>query len=147
MNIPVMTSLLLHVDNHIISLDHLDYTAGPCIESYHCDDHRNQNLYWAAQSQFIVIIIKMMIKASFWCNVVRPILSTIDPSILICRSKRAPKDQVHCCTLSLCYLGAEMINTEIQIQIQRSSSGRLTTKDQSSNRLPNCSNVLAAVSW
>ena len=35
---------------------------------------------------------------------------------------------VHCCTLSLCYLGAEMINAEIQIQIQRWSSGRLTTQ-------------------
>ena len=29
---------------------------------------------------------------------------------------------VHCCTLSLCYLGAEMIITEIQIAMQRSSS-------------------------
>ena len=31
-------------------------------------------------------------------------------------------DLVHCCTLSLCYLGAEMIITETQISIQRSSS-------------------------
>ena len=34
---------------------------------------------------------------------------------------------VHCCTMSLCFLGSQMIITEIQIQIQRSSRGRLTT--------------------
>ena len=35
-------------------------------------------------------------------------------------------DIVHCCTLSLCHLGSEMIITEIQTSIQRSSSGLLT---------------------
>ena len=34
---------------------------------------------------------------------------------------------VHCCTLSHCHLGSEMIITEIQISIQRSSSGLLTS--------------------
>ena len=34
----------------------------------------------------------------------------------------------HCCTLSLCHLGSEMIITDIQISIQRSSSGLITTK-------------------
>ena len=33
---------------------------------------------------------------------------------------------VHFCTPSLCYLGSEMIITEIKIQLQRSSSGQLT---------------------
>ena len=33
----------------------------------------------------------------------------------------------HCCSLSLCHLGSEMIITDIQISIQRSSSGQLTT--------------------
>ena len=36
---------------------------------------------------------------------------------------------VHCCTLSLCHLGSEMIITDIHISIQRSSSGLLTSGD------------------
>ena len=35
---------------------------------------------------------------------------------------------VHCCTLSFCHLGSEMIITDIQISIQRSSSGLLTRR-------------------
>ena len=42
------------------------------------------------------------------------------PSPLI-RMINWPLTLVHCCTMSLCYLGAEMIITEIQISIQRSS--------------------------
>ena len=38
-------------------------------------------------------------------------------------------DLVHCCTLSLCHLGSEMIITDIHISIQRSSSGLLTSSD------------------
>ena len=37
---------------------------------------------------------------------------------------------VHCCTISLCHLGSEMIITEIQISIQRSSSGLLINTEQ-----------------
>ena len=39
-----------------------------------------------------------------------------------CYSAWSPPWVVHCCTLSLCYLCAEMIITETQISIKRSSS-------------------------
>ena len=38
-------------------------------------------------------------------------------------------DVVHCCTMSVCYLDAEMVITKIQIRNQRYSSGRVTSTD------------------
>ena len=47
----------------------------------------------------------------------------------ICKLLKILTFLVHCCTLSLCHLGSEMIITDIQISIQRSSSGLLTRSD------------------
>ena len=49
------------------------------------------------------------------------------PSLIKAKEDHQPPSRVvHCCTLSLFHLGSEII-TEIQISIQRSSSGLLTT--------------------
>ena len=48
------------------------------------------------------------------------------PGQLATDCAKAESTIVHCCPLSLWYLDAEMIITEIQISIQRSSSGLLT---------------------
>ena len=65
---------------------------------------------------------------SLFCKTLLPTFSSqpslfcffASPSPLICMINW-PLTLVHCCTMSLCYLGAEMIITEIQISIQRSS--------------------------
>ena len=49
---------------------------------------------------------------------------------------------VHCCTLSLCHLGSEMIITDIHISIQRSSSAL-----QAWTPFESCSNQSYNIAW
>ena len=87
-----------------------------------------QNIFTYQLFHFNIPPRPSIVLLSLFCKTLLPTFSS-QPSLFCFFASPSPPNcminwpltLVHCCTMSLCYLGAEMIITEIQISIQRSS--------------------------